>query len=66
MDGCRALRSRRIERRVEAARFEEELWALAYEQVWPRFREVVNHLQPSSQNKSPPRTRGTTSIARRA
>jgi len=66
MDGRRGLRSRRIGRRVEANRFEEVLWTLAYEQIWPQFREVVNHPRPASHNKSHSRARGAASTARRA
>lgn len=66
MDGHRGLRSRSIGRRVEANRFEEELWTLAYEQIWPQLREVVNHSRPASQKKSHSRARGAASTARRA
>lgn len=66
MDGKRRLLRRRIERRFEGSRLEDEVWALAYEQIWPLLRKIVNHLRPVPQNKSHQRARGKATIARRA
>lgn len=41
MEGKRNSEGRRISRCHEANRLEEQLWALAYEQVWPLIRRAV-------------------------
>jgi hypothetical protein len=66
MDGKKRLLGRRIERRFEGSRLEDQVWALAYEEIWPVLRKIVNHLRPAPQNKSHKRARGAATIARRA
>jgi hypothetical protein len=39
-------RGRRIVRRYEATRLEDQLWALAFEQVWPLLRKVASQSRP--------------------
>jgi hypothetical protein len=41
MEVKRSCKDRAISRSFEPNRMEEELWALAYEQVWPVIRRVV-------------------------
>jgi len=48
MERRRKSRGRMIVRRYEATRLEEEVWALAFEQVWPLLREVVSRSRPLS------------------
>jgi hypothetical protein len=38
MGNARKRRERRLERCFEGSRLEEELWELAYEQIWPQIR----------------------------
>lgn len=42
MEGSQCVNGRRISRRCERHRLEEEVWALAYEQVWPLLRRALN------------------------
>jgi hypothetical protein len=57
---------RRIVRRYEATRLEEQVWALAFEQVWPLLRKAWSQSRPVSPAES--RAPATTSapIARSA
>jgi hypothetical protein len=66
MDGKKRLLKRRIERRFSGCRLEDQVWALAYEQIWPLLRRIVNHLKSVPQNKSHKRARGAAAISRRA
>jgi hypothetical protein len=45
-------RGRRIVRRYEASRLEDQLWALAFEQVWPLHRKAVSQSRPLSPAES--------------
>jgi hypothetical protein len=58
-------RGRRIVRRHEATRLEDQLWALAFEQVWPLLRKVVVQSRPLSPAESCALTRTSATIARR-
>ena len=42
MDGNQCVKGRRLSRRCERSRLEEEVWALAYQQVWPLLRRGLN------------------------
>jgi hypothetical protein len=42
MDGPRKSRRLRITRRHETNRLEDQVWALAYEQIWPVIRQALN------------------------
>jgi hypothetical protein len=52
MERRRKFRGRRIVRRYEATRLEDQLWALAFEQVWPLLRKVVSQSRPLSPAES--------------
>jgi hypothetical protein len=64
MDGKRVSLGRRIGRRFEGSRVEDQVWALAYEQVWPVLRAIVNKIRPMPRHKA--HARGKASTARRA
>ena len=42
MDGLRKRRPLRITRGHETNRLEDQVWALAYEQIWPVIRQALN------------------------
>jgi hypothetical protein len=46
MEGSRGRDGRQIRRCHEATRLEEELWALAYDQISPSVPRAVKRLQP--------------------
>jgi len=66
MDGKRVSLGRRIERRFEGSRVEDQVWTLAYEQVWPVLRAIVNKVRPVPYNKAHAGARGKATVARRA
>jgi hypothetical protein len=66
MDGKRVSLGRGIGRRFEGSRVEDQVWALAYEQVWPVLRSIVNKIRSVPQHKAHAGARGKASIARRA
>lgn len=43
MEGKRYSSERRVTRCYQANRIEDELWAMAYEQIWPLLRRRLNH-----------------------
>lgn len=55
MEGDRKSEERRCQRCYECSRVEEELWALAYERVWPLARrpiETQEHAEPTASEPS--------------
>jgi hypothetical protein len=52
MEGRRDLSLRRLSHRYEPHRLEEQVWALAYEQIWPSLRRAVNSPRSASQVES--------------
>lgn len=45
MDGSQCIKGRRVSRQCETNRLEEELWALAYEKLWPVLRRALSQSQ---------------------
>jgi hypothetical protein len=43
MEGKRSSRVLAVSRRYESNRMEDEVWAIAYEQVWPILRKRLDH-----------------------
>ena len=66
MDGKRNSKDRSVRRTCEMNRLEDELWALAYEQVWPLFRKVLNQNRSSARNESQAAPSAATTVARSA
>lgn len=66
MDGERKQLVRRIARRFEQDRLEDQVWALAYELIWPVVRKIVKQLGPIPRNKAHRHAPGKAPIARRA
>ena len=52
MDGKRGKLGRTLCRTCEPNRLEEELWATAYEQVWPLIKKVLQYHQPAAEDES--------------
>jgi hypothetical protein len=46
MEESRGSRQRRLRRCHECSRLEEDLWAMAYDQVWPIIRRAFAQPQP--------------------
>ena len=59
-------RGRRIVRRHEATRLEDQLWAMAFEQLWPLLRKVGSQSRPLSPAESCAPSPTPATIARRA
>jgi hypothetical protein len=55
-----------LKRGYEGNRLEEEIWALAYEQVWPLIRRERRQRRPISQAEVYEPSPSSTSVARRA
>jgi hypothetical protein len=55
MEGQRNTRVLAVSRRYEPNRLEEEIWALAYEQVWPILRKTLSPPRPVAQDEKVPR-----------
>jgi hypothetical protein len=53
MEDKRECKGRRLSRRYEPNRVEEEVWALAYEQVWPMIRRVLSRKHPPEESEIP-------------
>jgi hypothetical protein len=47
MEGKRKTRARRLKRCYQCSRLEDQLWAMAYEQVWPLVRRALTEGQPA-------------------
>ena len=45
---------RRLSRRSEPNRLEDEVWALAYEEIWPLFGKVVRKRNPPQDDSTAP------------
>lgn len=52
MEGRRNSGLRTVTRRYEPHRLEEQVWAMAYEHIWPVFRRVLKSPQPASRIES--------------
>lgn len=66
MDGKRNSRERRLTRCYQASRIEDEVWILAYEQVWPLLRTSLSGRQRSPTGVEQAVARETVAKARRA
>lgn len=66
MDGSRKSKDRSVSRRYEANRLADEVLAVAYDQVWPLFRKVVDQNSSSPQNESEAAPSAVTIVARSA
>jgi len=55
---------RRLRRQFECSRLEEQLWATAYEQVWPEIRKSIKESAGPGRQANPPSREAY--IARRA
>jgi hypothetical protein len=55
---------RTLQRGFECSRLEEQLWAMAYEEIWPVIRRSLKRSAGSDQETQEPRSE--TYIARRA
>jgi hypothetical protein len=64
MDGPRKSRPLRITRGHETNRLEDQVWALAYEQIWPVIRQALNSKRPSAEAE-PEQAVGESAIAAR-
>ena len=66
MEGKGECQHRRVRRCFEMHRLEEELWALAYEHLWPQLRRAVPKDRGVTEGSSRTPIQKTTNIARRA
>ena len=66
MEGKGTRKQRLVRRCFEAHRLEEELLALAYEQIWPQLRRVVPRRRGAAEGPSLTPTARTANVARRA
>jgi hypothetical protein len=66
MDRRKKFQKRVVCRRYEVSRLEDQLWALAYEQVWQLIRKAVNEGRPTTSAGSSMLSVGSAPIARRA
>lgn len=65
MDGKRNSRLHNVTRRYEPHRLEEQVWAMAYEQVWPVLRRCLKSPR-TTESALEPRSLETFDTARRA
>lgn len=47
MEGKRKTRDRRLKRCYQCSRLEDQLWAMAYEHVWPLVRRALREGRPA-------------------
>jgi hypothetical protein len=66
MEGGQKGMRRNLKRFYEGNRLEEEIWALAYERVWPLIRRSPYKRRPNSQTEPCPSLSSSISAARRA
>ena len=66
MDGKRKCVRRRLRRACEPNRLEEQVWTLAYEQIWPLVRKVLRNHKPAVLNEPAQQLAESAGIARRA
>jgi hypothetical protein len=66
MDGKRGGVRRRLRRASEPNRLEDQVWALAYEQIWPLVRKVLRNHKPAVLDEPAQRLAETAGTARRA
>jgi hypothetical protein len=65
MEGKRKGNRLRIRRRYEAHRLEDQLWTVAYEQLWPLLRATVRTC-PTTRRDAPQVSPAPARLARRA
>lgn len=66
MEGSQCVNGRRIIRRCERHRLEEEVWALAYEQVWPLLRRALNRSETEREGTAQQAAGASTKLRRSA
>jgi hypothetical protein len=66
MDGSQCVKGRRISRSCEKSRLEEEVWALAYEQVWPLLRRALKQSEAEPKADAELAASASTSLLRSA
>lgn len=66
MEGSQSVNGRRISRRCEKHRLEEEVWALAYEQVWPLLRRALDRSETEPKATAQEAAVASTNLARSA
>ena len=66
MDGVRNSKERSVKRRHETNRLEDQVWALAFEQLWPLFRKVLNENRTAPQNDLQAAPSAAVTVARSA
>ena len=66
MDGKLGGVRRRLRRASEPSRLEDQVWTLAYEQIWPLVRKVLKNHKPAALDEPAPRLADSAGIARRA
>jgi hypothetical protein len=65
MDGKRNSSLQSVTRKYEPHRLEEQVWAMAYEQIWPVLRRGLKRSR-TAESASEPRSLETFATARRA
>lgn len=66
MEGKRNLARRKVSRRYEASRLEDQVWALAYEQVWPWLHRIPKESGATSSQKPAVASQAAVELARSA
>jgi hypothetical protein len=66
MEGRRASRQRALTRCYHGNRLEDQLWATAYEQVWPVIRRALTRRNADDARSAADRADMATGVARRA
>jgi hypothetical protein len=66
MEGRKSSRGRRLSRCYQCSRLEEQLWATAYEQIWPVVRRSVIRFRGNEPPQVGQQADLHTTIARRA
>jgi hypothetical protein len=66
MDGKPGGVRRKLRRASEPNRLEDQVWTLAYEQIWPLVRKVLRSHEPAVLDEPGQRLAETAGLARRA
>lgn len=66
MDGKPESGGRSVTRRFEGSRIEDEIWAVAFGQIWPLLREAMQRVPPTPLKEPQKASRGKAISARRA
>lgn len=66
MEGKRSGGRRKLRRVSEPNRLEDQVWALAYEQIWPLVRKVLRNHKPAALDEPVQGLAEATGVARRA